>query len=202
MHMRTYIPSTKLQPLLTVDLKTRCSGDPSGCDKCLAVSAECRYPSRDTRRKKRGLSSVEHEVGTSSNTNNASQDMQCRDGEHDLADSEATRRLDSAQSGGVQLQGSAASLDMFNVSESNLEQQHIEQWLSSNPASSSAPVVGDRMRFDEWPDMNSFLDPALMSQFDALADDVDALDEQHNDVPLEDTECRSGRCMNASCALE
>ncbi|PNY29655.1 Uncharacterized protein TCAP_00429 [Tolypocladium capitatum] len=177
-----------------------CNGEPSGCDECLRVLVECRYPNRDTHESMRLHLSSEDEVGMGSNTNDADRDMQnINDADQDMQDIEeenrpidtaTTRELDSAQPGGEQLQGSAASLGAFNVnSGSNLD---IKPWVPSNTASGSGTAVGTLGR-DEWPDTT--IDPSLITRFDAVADGVGAVDQQHNAAPFKDTE-RCSECLD------
>ena len=59
---------------LTVRLQIRCSGQPTGCDRCSSTEAECWYPDRSARRKKRpsSLRSVTPEESNKSGNSNVS----------------------------------------------------------------------------------------------------------------------------------
>lgn len=100
------------------------------------------------------------------------------------------------QPSGPQPRSSGPDIDVFHLeaNEPVVGQQHIEQWLFSNPASRANSAAGSRTRFDEWLDMGSFLDPPLpVTQLDNFGDAGDMLDNPQNDHLFEDSEYRTER---------
>ncbi|ROT35060.1 hypothetical protein SODALDRAFT_363745 [Sodiomyces alkalinus F11] len=197
--------------------KTRCSGEASGCDKCVAMSAECRYPPRDqnAHRTKRRHASMNDEAAenthaitvttnktnqdgntratnsvNSHNTNNTNQDVQ-----RDLSEAEQPMvqrsRIEPLQP--VPCASPTGGMDVTGLNnadvEPNADQQDIEQWLFSNVPShpSLLPDGAAGTGMEDWADMASILDPAMSAHPDPFGDDAETLYDLQPDHTLDDS---------------
>ncbi|RYO99262.1 hypothetical protein DL763_001626 [Monosporascus cannonballus] len=153
--------------------KIRCSGDPLGCDKCVAISAECQYPARDTRRKKRVNTISSHESNTNNNAPSTSSSDQVTSYQRQGAGGG-----DGSSSGGGggteggrfsnhdRVSSNPASMDHDMDSGAigpgqpcSSEHQPWGYSESAGDAGSPSPARAGIAMFDEWQDLSPFLHP-------------------------------------------
>lgn len=206
-----------------LSLQVRCSGQASGCDRCVAVSAECRYPDREARRRKRPTSSRIGTSGTSSRTSSSDlvadgkeqgraqgqgQDQgQGQSQSHEQGQEQPSAGLVSGQAGRIQSQTAGASVGKFGLEpEPDYGHQQMKHWLSSYSVGDGNSSNGSvRGGLDEWLDMDSFLDPMLTAQLENSNDGV----EMVNDVTMtslfgdnDDLNSKQGLCILWACEYD
>ncbi|KAL2760689.1 hypothetical protein ACRALDRAFT_1066833 [Sodiomyces alcalophilus JCM 7366] len=139
----------------------RCSGDPLGCDKCVAISAECQYPARDTRRKKRIDSALSHESNASSNAGSSSE--------------QATSMNHGVSSGAGAAGPRPPSKQHHQHRKEQQQQQQQQSWpYAESAGDTGCPSLGTAgmVTFDEWQesDRSAFLHPMPEGPLDPLGE--------------------------------
>ncbi|CAH0023139.1 unnamed protein product [Clonostachys rhizophaga] len=150
--------------------QTRCSGEPTGCDKCVAIGAECQYPSRPSRRKKRSRSAFQASQQDVPNIDGANQEPMNKDTYSNPNDSSigatATDAIDGVVHGHQAPSGTTVEDSMLSATslfdyddEVDGDAQHLEHWLSSGTnadAEGGAPSASARSALlDGWPDLGA-----------------------------------------------
>lgn len=166
----------------SLSLQVRCSGQPSGCDRCLAVSAECRYPGREARRRKATTSRHMETLrpGSSmSGTNLATGTKKQGQGQ---GLQQPSVGVGSGQVGRIEPHTADLSVKMCDPEpRADKEQQQMEHQRSSfsvGDRSSSGNVLDG---LDEWLDMDSFLNSGLTAPLENLDGSVEMLDKVMED---------------------
>lgn len=185
----------------TLSFKVRCSGQPSGCDRCLAVSAECRYPGREVRRKKppesrqietlrpiSSMSSSKHTSGIREQTQGQGQGQSQGQGLE-----QSTVGLGSGQSARKRPHTADTSVGIRDLgTRPNQSQQQMKQGLSSYSVGDGSPSGSVLDGLDEWLGMDSFLDPMMMTPLENFDCSVDMLDETMEGSLSGDADCLIG----------
>ncbi|CAI6101084.1 unnamed protein product [Clonostachys chloroleuca] len=151
--------------------KTRCSGEPTGCDKCVAIGAECQYPSRPSRRKKRSRSAFQSSQQDATFVDGANQEpinenTYSNPNSSSIGGTAATDMIDGvmhdhqAPSGTTAEDSMLSSTSLFDFDdEVDGDAQHLEHWLSSGTnaeAEAGAPGASARSAMlDAWPDLGA-----------------------------------------------
>ncbi|RYP41969.1 hypothetical protein DL767_000600 [Monosporascus sp. MG133] len=164
--------------------KVRCSGDPLGCDKCVAISAECQYPARDTRRKKRVDTISSHESNASNNAPSTSSSDQVTSHQGQGAGGGG----DSGRGGGGGTEGGRFSnhervssnpasmdhdMDSGAVGPGRPCSSEHQPWGYAESAGDTGSPSAARAAiamFDEWQDLSPYLHPMPEDPSDALGE--------------------------------
>ncbi|KAK4244366.1 hypothetical protein C7999DRAFT_17374 [Corynascus novoguineensis] len=151
--------------------KVRCSGDPLGCDKCAAISAECQYPARDTRRKKRVTSSDPSNLDqvTSYERQRASGEDGGSGNGSGVGGGDGGGRTEGGRFSNPERVSSIPVLVNHDMdcgavgSEQPCASEH-QPWSyaeSTGDTSSPGATKAGTLTFDEWQDLSRFLQPML-----------------------------------------
>ncbi|CAH0051429.1 unnamed protein product [Clonostachys solani] len=205
--------------------QTRCSGEPTGCDKCVAIGAECQYPSRPSRRKKRSRSAFQSSQQDVTIVDGANQEPMNRDtySNPNISSINATAATDmidgvvhdhQAPSGTTAEDSMLSATSLFDFDdEVDGDAQHLEHWLSSGTnaeAEARAPSTSARSAMlDAWPDLGALSSGGFgetSRHWDPLTDDQLPLGNYQRQLsePEEDTNEAAGGVPNdvPSLAME
>ena len=162
-------------------MQVRCSGQPSGCDRCLGASAECRYPGREVRRRKAPASRRGEEVGPSSSTScsrDVAGDKEQREAQSQNQGPEQSPISSSDQPGRKRTHTTDTSVEACDRDTRTTQSKaQIISRLSSHSVGDGSSTAGVLNGFDEWLGMDGFLDPMMMTPLENFDGSMEMLDE-------------------------
>ncbi|VUC29984.1 unnamed protein product [Clonostachys rosea] len=149
--------------------KTRCSGEPTGCDKCVAIGAECQYPSRPSRRRKRSRSAFQSSQQDTNMVDGADRESMNKDTYSNANDGSvgrtaATDAIDGGMHGHQAPSGTTeedlmlSATNLFDFDhDADGDAQHLEHWLSSgtNAEAEASSASARSAMLDAWPDIGA-----------------------------------------------
>ena len=174
----------------SLSLQVRCSGQPSGCDRCLAVSAECGYPGREARRRKATTSRHMETLRPSSSMSDTNLATGTKEQVHRRGQGQGQGQgleqpsvgVGSGQAGRTQPHTADPSVEMcYPEPRADQEQQQMEHRRSSYPVGDHRSSGNVLDGLDNWLDMDSFLNSGLTAPLENLDGSVEMLDEAMED---------------------
>ncbi|KAL8840292.1 MAG: hypothetical protein Q9176_003984 [Flavoplaca citrina] len=156
---------------------------PSGCDRCVGASAECRYPGREVRRRKAPASRPGEEVGPGSSTSYS------RDAASDKEQREAQGQSHKPEQSPLSVGSDQPARKRTHTTDASVETRdpdtrtsqskaQIKPQLSSHSVDDGSSTAGVLNGFDEWLGMDGFLDPMMMmTPLENFDGNIDMLDE-------------------------
>ncbi|KAK4220791.1 hypothetical protein QBC38DRAFT_493430 [Podospora fimiseda] len=155
--------------------KVRCSGEHTGCNRCKAVGAECRYPPREPRRKAaqgdgkmRRQSSSQGPGSGDDKPSSKNANLQKPQQQRDRTPAKEQENPSSANSPQI--------FDWEQMMESQYSYQNpIDGSFENNLAPSCSQNQSVKDGLDQWLDMNQILDTSLPSS-SRVADNLDFFD--------------------------
>lgn len=156
-------------------MQVRCSGQPSGCNRCQAVGTQCRYPPREPRRKNRAGTCVD-KTGTGTQSQKPKSDSKLSN-EQDQGLKFSTRGTSEEGDGsapGVDPQ----LLDQEMKSNSYWYQEFGGHGLATPISPHSGEEQGSNDRLDDWLDTNGILE----SEFPSIPGRVDDFHHFNTDM--------------------
>ncbi len=161
-----------------LSFQVRCSGQPSGCDRCLAVSADCKYPGREVRRKKPPESRQLETLRPSSSKPTAGPREQGQMQLQGQGLEQPPVGLDGDQSGRKRPHTADASVGTRDLdTRPDQEQQQMEQGLSSYSVGDGSSSGSGLDGLDEWLGMDNFLDPMMTMPLENFGGSVDLMNK-------------------------
>ncbi|KAF2839935.1 hypothetical protein M501DRAFT_991922 [Patellaria atrata CBS 101060] len=163
-HVSALSRSARDKPHMSCELcrkrKIRCNGKPSGCDKCIAMSAECRYPGREGRRKKQPSSEeadssqqknsarTERILDTKERGNQGDEQRGVSKDSHESLKDSSKKGTGMSTNGWPLPQTADAGAETFDLElEPDFGQQEMDHWLLASLAEDGSSAAMDTTVF-------------------------------------------------------